>query len=511
MRELLYVPVLATLGLMAYGLWRCRLSSVWLFVTACVSASSFLSLFYFIGDMFTGEGLTSAVVFHVLHGLEDGNRIGMGEFPELVLLVLATAATILAWAWFVYRRCRRNSAQRSGSLGEGVLVLVLAVLAVPLHPAVHEGIRLWHELAPRDLDVLTQELRGAGADTPVARPKSLVYIYAESYERAFLDQAAFPDLAPRLAELERSSLSFHGLGQAPMTDWTIAGMVASQCGMPLATISPRMNDPGMGRKHFLPGAHCMGDVLAGRGYRLVYVGGADIAFQGKQNFYRTHGFQEIIGRQEGLKLLASEPPQSKWGLYDREVFSVALARFRELKSAGQPFALFVLTTATHPPNGFPGAACREMGAYGDGSNPMLTAAHCSDAEIAALVEAIESEGIPDTLVVIGSDHLQRASGASDVFDRRGLPRENMLLVRGADRTGTVRREATTLDIAPTLLNLLGGQVDGIALGRDLLANDKTLPEKYGRKEFYNMVQHWRANLWKSWGEAAERQQTADTR
>ena len=357
MRELLYVPVLATAGLMAYGLWRCRSRPGWVLLAVAVSLSAFLSLLYFIGDLFTGEGLTSAVVFHLLHGMEDGNRIGMGEFPELVALVLAAAAVVLAWAWSAHRRSLRRGTQPRGALVEGLLVLVMAALAVPLHPAASEGVRLWKELAPRNQSVLAEELKGAGADAPMDHPRSLVYIYAESYERAFLDQAAFPGLAPRLAALERDSLSFHGLGQAPMTDWTIAGMVASQCGMPLATISPKVDDPGMGRKRFLPGAHCMGDVLSGRGYRLAYVGGADITFQGKQNFYRTHGFDEIIGRNEGLPLLGGQPPESKWGLYDREVFSIALERFRQMKAGGQPFALVVLTTATHPPTGFPGAAC----------------------------------------------------------------------------------------------------------------------------------------------------------
>ncbi|MEN1599797.1 hypothetical protein AAIG97_33140, partial [Pseudomonas aeruginosa] len=62
---------------------------------------------------------------------------------------------------------------------------------------------------------------------------NLVYIYGESLERTYFDNEAFPDLTPELGALKNEGLDFSHTQQLPGTDYTIAGMVASQCGIPL--------------------------------------------------------------------------------------------------------------------------------------------------------------------------------------------------------------------------------------------------------------------------------------
>ena len=60
-----------------------------------------------------------------------------------------------------------------------------------------------------------------------------MYIYGESLERTWFDNNAFPNLTPELGALKNESLDFSHTAQLPGTDYTIAGMVASQCGIPL--------------------------------------------------------------------------------------------------------------------------------------------------------------------------------------------------------------------------------------------------------------------------------------
>ena len=498
MREILWVPAIAAVFLMVYGVLRCRSWRTALVLSLSVGVSVVFSLFYLIADIFTGEGLTSAVVFHVLNGFHNENDIGMGEFPELVALVLAAGAIFIVWMWLLNRRVGQRTAAATRTVAiEAIFIAFAVILAVPLHPVIAESGELWRELVPKNYEVLNRELKPIPAALVPERPRSLVYIYAESYERAFLNDAIFPDLAPNLKELERQALSIYGIGQAPLTDWTIAGMVASQCGMPLATISTEMNDPGLGRAKFLPGTSCIGDILESQGYQLAYLGGADTRFAGKGNFYRTHGFDEVVGSEELGGIIDPEFSRSKWGAYDQDVFKAGLIKFRELNSADRPFALILLTTGTHPPSGFVSPQCGGI-RYRDGKHGMLNAAKCSDKEISDFVRSIESEARDDVLVVVASDHLQRATGASALFDEKGLVRENMFFVRGLGRTGVVRRDATTMDLAPTLLSLLGTPMEHLALGRNLLVEGETMSEKYGREEFYSMVSSWRAGLWKAW-------------
>ncbi|WP_438516828.1 hypothetical protein, partial [Enterobacter hormaechei] len=58
-------------------------------------------------------------------------------------------------------------------------------------------------------------------------------IYAESLERTYFDAELFPGLADELNALRTDSIDFSNTQQLPGTGYTIAGMVASQCGIPL--------------------------------------------------------------------------------------------------------------------------------------------------------------------------------------------------------------------------------------------------------------------------------------
>jgi phosphoglycerol transferase len=69
------------------------------------------------------------------------------------------------------------------------------------------------------------------------KKKNIVWIYAESLERTYLDTTIFPGLLPHITELEKKSLSFQNIQQSYGTGWTIAGLIATQCGVPLVMSS----------------------------------------------------------------------------------------------------------------------------------------------------------------------------------------------------------------------------------------------------------------------------------
>lgn len=508
MSTLLTPPLVALLAMALAGLYGPRHRSVLAVLLLAVVTSALMSLLYGISNAFTSEGINSAVVFHLLHGLETKNDIGVAQFPELVALSLAVFAGLALWAWLAIRRsrARRQSPQPQQTPATRVSRILListtlaaSAVAIPLHPALSQSIQLWRELRPHNSEILTTELKPIPAqviETSGGRP--FVLVYAESFESAFFDQSAFPDLAPELSALKFDSLSFTGIGEAPLTSWTIAGMVASQCGVPLAPIRYRNQDDPLLTPHFIPGSDCLGGVLKARGYRLDFVGGASLSFAGKGQFYRSHGFDEVIGEDEIGAIVGANFPRSKWGAYDNDVFKTALHRFRVLKRSDSPFGLVVLTTSTHPPEGFISPDCDIR--YGDGHHPLLNAARCSDREIAGFIRQIESEGPDNLITIVASDHLQMGSAIGPMFDQMGLPRHNLLFIRGIGRTGEVERKATTLDTAPTLLSLLTSTpVESMALGRNLLDSAPTMSERYGRTEFYRMLQSWRTNFWKIHG------------
>jgi phosphoglycerol transferase MdoB-like AlkP superfamily enzyme len=80
---------------------------------------------------------------------------------------------------------------------------------------------------------------------------------------------------------------------------------------------------------------------------------------------------------------------------------------------------------------------------------------------------INHQAYPNTVLVIGSDHLAFPNTAKD--DLQKGERKNLLLISAK---GIAPKKITTsgalIDVAPTILNLLGADIEGLGFGRDLL-------------------------------------------
>jgi len=80
-------------------------------------------------------------------------------------------------------------------------------------------------------------------------------------------------------------------------------------------------------------------------------------------------------------------------------------------------------------------------------------------------------------LVIASDHLALPNTAAARL--KSEPRKNLMLVfNEALPTGEVTKPGTTLDMGPTLINLMGGTLPGLGFGRDLMADVPTLAGTY---------------------------------
>jgi len=450
----------------------------WWAAMALMALTSALAVLRAVSDQFTGEGITLAVVAHVLYGWRDG-EMEMARFPWLVAGSAACLMGIAAWCWMCWRLMRGRNGPVLARSRRALrwLALPVGILSMLINPATQDLLLLL-QATENAGDELHAELQWrVGPVGGTAKP--FVWIYLESMEHAFLEQERLPGVAPNLAELEREHLSFRDIRTAPFMNWTVAGMVASQCGMPFEPTAKQGNG-------YQAGASCLGDLLADHGYTLAYVGGADLAFSGKGRFYRGHGFSTVLGFDQ---LKNDSPEHSIWGMYDDTVFARAKSEFLRLKEPGTPFGLVLLTTATHPPAGYPSPACPKRPQF---DNPMLAAAHCSDEQVIELVRWLQAHAPDDLLIFVSSDHLQVAGAAHEVLRQAGA-RENTFIVLGKGK-GVVNRPATMVDVAPTVASLLGFDARAIGLGRDLMGKEPTLVEKYGHAALVSMLPGWRVGL-----------------
>ncbi len=471
------------------------LTAIFLMVTGC----------YLLADYFTGNGIDEAVLYHLEYGL---NGAGFGEYIALIgitIAVLAFTIWALVWAHQNARLKSNNSVLMSIS---AIVVVIAALLASPgskdLYALYHYQLELFNDpfgelniAADKSelnaLPVFKQYYQTAGLKDKPTNARNLVFIYMEGFERTYFDETRFPRLIKHLRKLENSSTSFTNVNEITGSGWTIAGMVASQCGIPLFT--PSHGNSMSGMDHFLSGANCLGDILKQAGYYLTFYGGADAAFAGKGKFYNTHGFDDVLGKKELLPMLPNSNYKNAWGLFDDSLLDLTFERFKELSKQKDPFGLFLLTLDTHSPNGHLSSSCNGV-KYQDGSNAILNAVACSDLLISRFVKKIKkSEFADNTLIVLVSDHLALKNTAYSILTQG--PRKGLFMILGSGvDSKLVDKKGSSFDIAPTLLPYLDINAK-FGLGRDLLSEETPIITEFAENTNGIML-YWLPQIRKLW-------------
>ena len=319
--------------------------------------------------------------------------------------------------------------------------------------------------------------------------KNLVVIFAESLEQTFFDEETFPGLLPNLKGLSMNDnfLVDNYTNILEEGGWTMGGLTAMLCGIRLITPIGGENFMDRVRGSFLPGARCLGDVLADANYTLHYMGGAHKQFAGKDKLFSSHGFQKV----EGGERRKGGEPTAPWGRFDDALLDDVFERFTQLakeeNSSRKPFGIFMETVDTHGPGGVISPKCASTHRYGDGKNGMLNSVHCSDALIGDFLEELQTHpSFEKTVVAIVSDHLAHANTADQLLKKSRAKRLNTFLVVRGDETGdetgdeyksrVIACPGTSLDIGATILDYLRDDDDddtdsaALGLGRSLSTN-----------------------------------------
>lgn len=411
--------------------------------------TALLSLWIFV-DALSGNGIDYAVIYHLRAGMRGA---GVGDFSSAMTLVIVALLGCVALP--LLPGLQRFATWRFA----GRAFAVILISSTALNPLTVDMTTLLRqqrtaELAP---EITDGYIRPSGI---LGEPRNLVILYAESLERTYLDESLFPGLTPQLNRLRHNAVDFSQVASREGGTWTIAGMVSSLCGVPLALSNDANGYASVGS--FMPGARCLTDHLRDQGYSLEFVGGASLEFAGKGRFLASHGFSTVRDREYFRGLGLGENRFSPWGVHDDVLLDTMWQRFTELSSQSEPFALVGLTLDTHHPSGHIPHACLDVAYEKLGQRrPMLDAVQCSDRLIADFVRRVRASPFSrNTVVVVASDHLALPNDVSDLL--RQADRTNLLLVFDDElRPRRIDRATSTLDTGATVLDTLGG---GTALG-----------------------------------------------
>jgi len=262
------------------------------------------------------------------------------------------------------------------------------------------------------------------------------------------------DWTPEFDRIAQHSLWFrHAYASGTRT---VRGLEALTLSIPPIPAESILRRPGNGNLATL------GGVLRRLGYSTSFLYGGYGYFDNMNAFYAANGYT-VLDRND-----LPRPPRFEniWGVADEDLFDMALGHADALAATGQPFFIHVMNTSNHKPFTFrtglerigvkPAHGGRESGVryadYAQGEFLRAAAAH---------------PWFRDTVFIIVADHGAR------VYGRQQIPLrtyEIPLLFYSPAHIAPQRIDAlmTQIDVAPTLLGLLGLPYSAPWFGQDVL-------------------------------------------
>lgn len=470
--------IIAGFALIGRALWRPRPWAFWLIVLAAVLLIPAVAL----SRSFRRIDML-AIVFHKEFGMQGATLAGLGT-PILQAVLCALAMVLIFLGLSSFGRWR----------GWHFAVSALAVLAV--NPVVqYLAVSQLNVMVPSDLARHLAEPKLRPADPGAVLP-DMILIYMESTDRQFADPAVWGDVYAPLEAFSKRGMTFNRVGQIAGTGWSLAGLVATNCAVPILPRGPLYRTNFEEIEEFMPEMICLGDILADRGYRSAFVVGGDLGFGGIDTFFRTHRIEDITGLRE-LEAVYSPEEIAKsligWVQDDQMVFDFATGKLAELQAQVQPYALIVETIGPHGDNGFLSRRCTEDG-QATFSRDLSLVLRCTIEDTLAFVAHAEAEqarlrpGRPLAVVVM-SDHLS-AHPRPPAVAREYDGYNTLIMVGAGAKPGlVVTKPGSMVDVLPTMLDWFDWAEDPVAigLGRSLLGSGKTIVESHGIETLDSML------------------------
>lgn len=202
-------------------------------------------------------------------------------------------------------------------------------------------------------------------------------------------------------------------------------------------------------------------ILRQNGYQTLFVYGGRALFDGMGSYLTANGVDRVVDQAD----YPDDAFHTAWGVADETIFDRALVEMDQMQATGRPFYTLILTTTNHRPFTFPEGALRR--------DPKLrgreNAVRYADWALGEFIRrAREHPFFDDTLFVLMGDHGARVYGAAEIpLQSYRVPMLFLAPQILEPRVATTL--ASSLDVPPTVLGLLGLDYESKFFGRDLFA------------------------------------------
>ncbi|MCY7355437.1 MAG: sulfatase-like hydrolase/transferase [Lysobacter sp.] len=419
---------------------------------------------YPVGWLLTGLGATAVVVFFATrrwHRAQDGGTSFAGRSIVGASWLLLTVSAI--WLVGADLKDRTDNQYVNELAGNGIYQFFAAYRSASLDydrfyrslPLDQAFVQVRRQLQSPDARFVSNQPTDIIREIHNAAPErrlNVVLISVESLSADFSGTyGRVESLTPQLDALTKDSLLFTRLFATGTR--TVRGLEALALSVP-----PTPGESIVKRPHN-EGLASLAEVFNRKGYVSQFLYGGYGAFDNMNYFFANNGY-EVHDRGQIDKNTIQHG--NIWGVSDEDLYTMALGEFDKASAAGKPFFAHVMTTSNHRPYTFP----EGRGPWPQGKRNSAVA--YSDWAIGDFLKRARSKPwFANTVFVLTADHCASSGGkASLPVFRYHIP----LWIYSPGNIAPQRWDRLTsqIDIAPTLLGLLGMDYQSSFYGADVM-------------------------------------------
>ena len=434
---------------------------------------------YPVGGLLTGvailaAGLTWLARKWLLRPVEPS-----GPAQRLTLAALAVLLPWLAWQGADIDRMRfSDNAYANELAGNGLMTFAAALrrneldysrFYATLPPA--QARRILAELDVERVPLSAVLKPDADADEgfdpqrlPFRRPpRNVVLMTVESLSAEYLGVFGNPDgLTPRLDGLARDGLLFTHVYATGTR--TVRGLEALSLGTPPIPGQAIVRRPG--NDHLAT----LGEILKRQGYATYFFYGGYGYFDNMNAYFAGNDYQ-VVDRTGFPK--SSVSFANVWGVADEYLYDNALGRLDAAHAQGRPFLAQIMTTSNHRPYTYPDGRI-DLPSPGGRKG----AIKYSDYALGRFIDQARARPwFADTLFVIVADHCASVAGKAQL-PVKGYRIPLIFYAPGLLKPGRQERLASQIDVAPTVLDVMGLAGDDHFFGKSLFEQAGDAPRAF---------------------------------
>ncbi|WP_305552906.1 LTA synthase family protein [Rheinheimera sp.] len=291
------------------------------------------------------------------------------------------------------------------------------------------------------------------------KPLNLVIILQESLGATFVESLGGVPVTPELEKLKHDGWWFEQMYATGTR--SVRGIEAVVSGF-MPTPAQSTVKLSLSQQNF----YTLGSTLTQLGYNTSFIYGGEAHFDNMRSFFTGNGIKQVIDQAQ----MPDPVFVGSWGASDEDLFNATAKHLADMHQQQKPFFSLVFTSSNHTPFEFPDG---RISLYEEPKATMNNAVKYADYALGKFIaEARRQPYWQDTLFLIVADHDNRVYGNNLVpVEKFHIP----ALIVGADlEPRRITPVASQIDLAPTLLSLMGISSSTPLTGRDF-SRDATSP------------------------------------